>query len=245
MPIHEQYTQEVLEQLNYVATWLPTVRLAPGDVCDMRGHELRVVSRLDEFDVAFALEDRPVQSDFEYASAGAVSVQFKVGGEPPPIGSALKVEEAGISMAFARSEAVVLRMADCSGKRIQSLHQVGAQVLELHEKGRWPEGYVVVTEIVESGASTIIISNGSDAGMDLVAKGSVGQGPLTLVSLDANLQVKRESKIGAKFISMPGLTPLVRVSGIQRRFLRPDRFRSGQEPQEFSFGFVNYTDYPG
>jgi len=53
MRIHEQYTREVLEQLNYVATWLPTVRLAPGDVCDMRGHELRVVSHLDEFDVDF------------------------------------------------------------------------------------------------------------------------------------------------------------------------------------------------
>jgi hypothetical protein len=243
MPIHQQYTGEVLEQLNYVATWLPTVRLLPGDVCDMRGHELRVVSHLDEFHVDFDLEDRPVASDIEYSSAGAVSVHFKLGGEPPPTGSALKVEEAGISLSFARSAAVLLRLADCSARRIESLHKVGEQVLRLHEKEKWPEGYVVVAEIVEAGASTIIISKGSNAGIDLVAKGAVGQGPLTLVSLDAGLQVKRESNIGARFISMPGLTPLVRVSGIQKRFLRPDRFRSGQEPQEFSFGAVDYTDF--
>lgn len=245
MSIHERYTKEIVDELNYVATWLPTVRLAPGDVCDMHGHELRVVSHLSEFDVDFELEDRPVESDMEYSSSGAVTMHLKAGGEPPPTGSALSVDEAGVSLSFGRTGAVVLRLADCSAKRIRSLHDVGKQVLRLHEAGEWPEGYVVVTETVVAGASTIIISSGSDAGVDLVAKGSVGPAGLSLASLDAGFQVKREREIGAKFVSMPGLTPLVRVSGVKKRFLRDDVFRSAAEAEEVAFGAVGYDDFSG
>ncbi len=250
MPIHHQYTSEIHEQLNYNATWLPTVRLVPGDICRLDGHEIQVVSHLNEFGVTFELEDRPVESDFEYSSAGVVSLHSKLSGQPPPAGSMLALTEAGISLSFARSEAVVLRLAQCSAKRLKSIHQVGEQILKLNAQGKWPEGYVVVTEAVTAGASTIIISNGKDAGLDLAAKADAGAGPLTLASLDAGWQVKRESKIGAKFISLPGLTPLVRVSGIQKRFLRPDQFRSpkGSGPsaasgQPVAFGSVDYTDY--
>jgi len=242
MAIHDQYTNEILEQLNYTATWLPTVQLVPGDVCDLRGREIQVVSHLNEFEIPFELEDRPVETDINYASAGGVSIHFKASGEPPPTGSLLEVSDAGISLSFNRSQAVVLRMAKCASKRLKSLQKVGEQVLARHNAGTWPDSYVVVTEIVSAGASTIIISSGESAGLDLKAKGGVGTGPLTLASLDAGLEVKRESKIGAKFVAVPGLTPLVRVSGIQKRFLRPDQFRGGPQAPA-AFGQVDYVDY--
>jgi hypothetical protein len=244
MAIHDSYTKEILEQLNYNATWLPTVQLAPGDVCDIRGNEMQLMSSLTEFKIPFELEDRAVDTDIEYSSEGAVSINFKASGDPPPVGSLLDIGDAGVSLSFSRSQAVVLRMAKCSSKRLKSLQKVGEQVLALHNAGTWPEGYVVVSEIVAAGASTIIISNGESAGLDLTAKAGVGTGAFTLASLDAGLQVKRESKIGAKFVAVPGLTPLVRVSGIQERFLRPDRFRgapAGASPN--AFGPVDYADY--
>ena len=55
MAIHIAYTKEILEQLNYNATWLPTVQLAPGDVCDIRGNEMRLMSNLKEFEIPFEL----------------------------------------------------------------------------------------------------------------------------------------------------------------------------------------------
>jgi hypothetical protein len=163
-------------------------------------------------------------------------------GEPPPTGSLLEVNDAGISLSFSRSQAVVLRMAKCASKRLKSLQKVREQVLARHNAGTWPNGYVVVTEIVSAGASTIIISSGESAGLDLKAKGGVGTGPLTLARLDAGLEVKRESKIGAKFVAVPGLTPLVRVSGIRKRFFRPDQFL-GAGPPPVAFGQVDYTEY--
>ena len=100
MAIHDQYTNEILEQLNYTATWLPTVQLVPGDVCDLRGREIQVVSHLNEFEIPFELEDRPVETDINYASAGGVSIHFKASGEPPPTGSLLDSEWPTCKAAF-------------------------------------------------------------------------------------------------------------------------------------------------
>jgi len=120
MAIHDSYTKEILEQLNYNATWLPTVQLAPGDLCDLRGHEMQVVSNLAEFEIPFELEDPAVETDIEYSSEGAVSINFKASGDPPPAGSLLDLNDAGVSLSFSRSQAVVLRMAKCSSRRIKS-----------------------------------------------------------------------------------------------------------------------------
>ena len=66
MALHDQYTREIFEQLNYNATWLPTVQLMPGDVCSLRGNEIQRVAHLSEFDIPFVVEDGPVPTDFNY-----------------------------------------------------------------------------------------------------------------------------------------------------------------------------------
>lgn len=242
MKLHEQYTTEVHEQLNYVATWLPTVKVALGDVCTMYDHQLQVVSSLADFKIPFATENAPVDTDIEYSSEGAVSIRLKASGDPPPLGSALTVQEAGITLAFNRANAVVMRMSACKASRIKGLHEVGQQILSL--KNEWPKGYVVISQVVKAGTTTIIISKGSDAVIDLVAKAGIGAGALTLASLDAGLQIKNESKIGAKFIAQPGLTPLAYASGVKRRFLGDDVFRGADTPDDAEeFRSVGYEDF--
>jgi hypothetical protein len=245
MALHSSYLEEIKKSLNYVATWLPTVILQPGDVCDMRDGELRRVGSLRDFDIAWQTQKSDVESDMQYSSAGAVSMQLKAQGEAPPAGSLLNVQDAGITCSFSRSGAVVLQLTDCTGQSIGNLIKVGQEVLKRHDVHEWPEGHVVVSEVVRAGASTIIISSESEAGIDLAVKGAVGNGQLTLASLNAGLNVKAQRKIGAQFVSAPGLTPLVRTKGIKKRLIRPDQFRSGSQvpPVPFEFGDVDYTSF--
>jgi len=140
MALHERYTDEIRRQLNtYLATWMPTVH----DPCratsaNLRDNELTVVGRLSEFAIDFEVEDGPVKTDIVYTSEGAVSVQVKLDGQPPPTGSMLEVKEAGIAVSFARKHAIALVLASCSSKRLASQTEVGAQVLHLHNQGTWP-----------------------------------------------------------------------------------------------------------
>jgi len=170
-------------------------------------------------------------------------MQVKAQGETPPTGSLLNVEDAGITCSFSRSGAVVLQLTGCTGLNIGNLINVGQQVLHRQGAGEWPEGHVVVSEVVRAGASTIIISSESGAGIDLAVKGAVGTGLLSLASLNAGLNVKAQRKIGAQFVSAPGLTPLVRTKGIKKRFLRPDQFRGGPAPDPFEFADVDYASF--
>lgn len=244
MSLHQRYTDEIRRHLNYMATWFPTVRLEAGDVCAVRNNELIRVGHLSEFDIGFEMQDAAVKSDILYTSQGAVSIALKAEGQPPPAGSMLQLNETGIAVSFSRANAIAMVLASCSSKRIANLNAVGRQVLELHNYGKWPDDYAVVTEAVEAGASTILISNDDAAGIDLLAGGQLGPGELTLASIEANLSVKHELKIGAKFVSESGLTPLARVSGVKKRILGPDKFR-GEQIDELAFKSVDYADFDG
>jgi len=252
MALHSRYTEGVHEELDYLATWLPTVQLAPGDVCTLEDLQLQKVATLGEFGVTFEVESAPVETDIEYSSADEVSLQVKAAGQAPIAGSALSIDDAGLTVRFARAGAVLLRLSGCTSRQISNLHAVGQQVLALHRDDKWPKGYAVITEVVEAGASTILISQGDDASLDLVAKGGVGAGPVSLASLDAGVQVKREARIGAKFIAAPGLTPLARAAGVRPRLLRPDEFRMrggperGEPTDDFvPVGYAGMTDSSG
>ena len=119
MALHSSYVEEVRDNLNYVATWLPSVILQPGDVCDMRGGELRRVGDLEAFGVQCETKEFDVETDIHYASEGAVSMSVKVKGELPKTGSTLQVEDAGVSFSFDRSGAVVLQLTGCTSLEIK------------------------------------------------------------------------------------------------------------------------------
>ncbi|WP_299676138.1 hypothetical protein [uncultured Roseobacter sp.] len=242
MSINLHYTREILEELNYVATWFPTTTLAPGEVCDMRGGQLKPVGSLEDFDITFETEPGSAESTIEYKSAGAVSIKTKAAGSAELPGSALKEAEAGLHITFARENAILLTLTGCEARRIARLHQVGQQVLAKHNEGAWPKGYVVVTEALTCGASTILVASSDNAAIDLSAKGAFGAMALTLANANAGLEMRTESNIGFRTISSPGLTPLLRTSGIVPRFLRPDEFRGGAEEADVDFAAVSYDD---
>lgn len=242
MALSDWYTRELLEELNYVATWLPTTVLAPGSVCDMRDGQLKLLGSLEELGIEAVVESGSAESTIEYKTAGAVSVLTKLEGEAPLPGSALSAAEAGLRITFSREGAILLMLTDCAAHRISNLRAVGEQVLELHNAGDWPRGQVVVTEALTCGHSTIFISSGKNAAIDLVGSASADAGPITIADLNAGLEMRAESDIGIRFLSSPGLTPLVRTSGIVRRMIRDDVFRTANAPDAFGFATVSYDE---
>jgi hypothetical protein len=246
MAIHDQYTREIADELGYLATWFPSVHLAPGDVCTLHGREVRRVGDLTEYDVVFEVEERPVETDIEYRSTSGVDVTVKLKGQPPPTGSALALDETGVAVTFARSSGVLMRLEGCTGRRIRSPRDVGDQVLALHRGATWDRSLCVVVETVQSGSSTIVISNAAGATLDLVTGAHVGVQGLTVASAEADFQVKRESDIGARFVAAPGLTPLARVSAVRRPVLGlgETTFRGPEDRDGPTFAAVDYDDPP-
>ncbi len=244
MSLHSTYVDEISENLNYNATWLPTTVLAVGDVCRLTDGELRRTGSLTDFGIQFAAGRSDVESDMLYASAGATSIRIKAAGDPPPLGSALTIEEAGVSINFSRSNAVMLQLNDCTSHTITDLHAVGKQVLKQWYDDKWPADYVVIAEVVTAGASTIAISNEAGASLDCTVKGGAAAGPVTLAKVNAALEIKHQDKVGMRIVSAKGLTPLVKTSGIRKRLIWPDEFRMTGTAESAEFTNVDYTRLP-
>jgi hypothetical protein len=248
--MNDRYTREIRDNTNYLATWLPNVHVAPGQVGRITNNEFTYVGTLTgDFKIPVDTEDAPSQGDFEYYSAGAVKVTAKLAGEVPPQGSILAKIDAGINLAFSREHAVAFRAAKCRATRIRNQIDVGKAVLALHEKNEWPDDLVVVTEVITAGSTTILISSSSNASIDLRASGSVDIKTVHIADVDAGLSVSNSSNMGIQTVAEGGLTPLMRTQGIQKRLLRSATFRgrrgAAESPATTSFGGVDYSDFSG
>lgn len=247
MNMSRWYAREMKDNTNYLPTWLPNVRVAPGDVGRITDFQFTPLGNLDQLGVPFHAEDGNAPSDFEYYSAGSVSMMLKLAGEAPFTGSVLKQAEAGVTVTFGRENAIAFRCSDCTSARITDQLSLGKQVLTLHGRGEWPADLVVVTEVVSAGSATVLISSAVDASVDLRAGGTVGAAQINLAAVDAGFQVVRTSNMGIQIVAETGLTPLIRTSGLRARLFRPKVFRGGGpgKVNEPSLRFVNveYEDY--
>ena len=255
MSVKRQYTRELRDNLHYLPTWLPTVRLSPGDLGRISDYEYTHIGNLRDVGLPSEIEDCGARADFEYFSQGSVSTTVKLAGQVPPVGSGLAEGDAGIVVDFGRENAVVFRASGCRSKRLKNVIGLGKQILEKLQQGQWPEDAVVVTEIVYATSATILICSGHKGHIDLRAAANMNPATLNIANLDAGLQVARESNIGVKIVAQSSLTPLMRTSGIQKRFLSDPVFRSKTQPageavtimsesgEELWFGDVEYEDY--
>jgi hypothetical protein len=250
MGMNQRYTKELRDHTNYLAIWLPNVQVAPGDLGRIKNHQFTFVGRLSDFDIAFEHEEGPTLADFEYFSKGAVSVDIKLAGDAPAAGSGLAQAEAGLTLSFSREHAVAFRAADCRSTRIANTLAVGRAVLALDEKDEWPDDVVVVTEVIEAGSATILIASSKGGKIDLRVSGTADVHAIHIADAEAGLGITRSSNMGMQVVAESGLTPLIRTSGVRKRFLRPDVFRgragaaeAHPGPPEPAFVEVDYADY--
>lgn len=240
-----QYIEELQSQTRYTPTWLPTVRVTPGDIGRLDGYQFTKVATLADFSITFEVEDMGIQSDLWYASRRAVSTNYKAAGKVPPVGSPFTEAEAGITVNFSRENAVVFHAFGCRSARIKNQLALGKTILGLHERGKWDKDLAVVTEALTADSVTILIASSSDAQIDFLAAGDIKGANVQLADLDLKLQTRSEKSLSTKIIGATQLTPLFRASGVKRRVLRPNVFRSEQDADspDVAFAELDYADF--
>lgn len=243
--VSKKYTKEVKEQFDYSATWLPTMQVAPGDIGRLRNYQYTHYSTLNDLGIKFAVQEGSAQAEFDYCSSRSVSITTKAAGQVPPTGFGIAKADAGVSIKFSRNKAIVLRLSNCTSTQIRSLDSVAKEILTLYESDKWDKDNVVVTEAVKAESATIIISNSSNAQIDLVARGKISPSKTDLADVKAKFQVLKETNIATKLIASKNLTPLFRTSGIRDPILGDPRFdrRRGARKERATFGIVDYTDF--
>jgi hypothetical protein len=216
MGLNTKYAKEIHEETGYFATWLPTANVQIGDVGTVKDGVFQKKGTLKDFGIACSSEVDPQTGDIAYASANAVSIDFKAAGNAPvPGGPAGTVDaDASVAISFSRADAVLFQAAGVKTLTISSLSQISDDILSRYKAGKWPSDYIVVTDVVSAAGVTVLISSGKDAHIDLSAKGSLGTGQAKLASADATFAINKSSSIGTQIVGAKDSTPLFKASGI-------------------------------
>lgn len=244
MGVSKQYTKKLKKEFDYSATWLPTTVVKPGDVGTLDNYMFRYVASLNDFDVDFKTIDESSNMDFEYCSSDSVSINAKLSGQAPIPGSSLTTADAGLNIKFSKGNGIVFRLSECTSTRIADMNAVGEQILSLYNDKKWKKNLVVVNEAVRANSATIIISNSSDAQLDLLVKGKASLDTIDLADVNADFKILKKSKIATNIVASEGLTPLFRTSGIKDPIFGGIYFTLGkdQKPKDnVKFGIVDYS----
>jgi hypothetical protein len=244
MDISRQYTKEINEQLELSATWLPNVRISLGDVGKLQDHHFRPQGNLRDYGIAFKISEGTDPLEFDYNSKDGVSIQVKLAGEAPGLGSTIAQADAGVTIKFVRENAVLFRATRCTSSRIGDITTLGRTIMEKYMNNDWEKELAVVTQVMSAEGSTIIISQGSNSQIELSAKGKLGPGKPNLADVSADFNIVQESNIATRFVAESNLTPLFEAYGLTHKILSKPKFEHhGVREKELEFGKVDYDNY--
>jgi hypothetical protein len=218
--IHEQYSEELRSEFDYLSTWLPNAHIELGDIGNLHRDRFDRLTSAAELGLQFAIRDRERDIDLDYSSANGVGVEVHAGAD------AIAQASVQISVSFSRQHGMIFQAKSCRITEIADRQGLGRQIIELAKAGQWPAKQVVVSEVISTGPAVVIISQQRDAHIDLATDLIGLVNPLPLASASAALNVISAKGIGVKVIAPHGLTPLFRVSGVRRRLLSGETFGS-------------------
>jgi hypothetical protein len=246
MGLNTKYAKEIHDQFGYLATWLPTANMQVGDVGTINDGIFDKKGNLKDLGITFSSQADPQMGDVEYASTNAVSIEFKAAGDAPVSGGGATAD-ASVGISFTRPDAVLFQASGCNTLTISNLPKVTDDILSKYRAGDWPSDWVVVTDVVSSAATTVLISSGANAHIDLSAKGDLGTSKASLASADAKFAITKSSSIGTHIVGAKKSTPLFKASGINTHFFRgPDLAkRAGGDTKLIPLDYINLVGPKG
>lgn len=213
------YLSHMHAKTGYRATWDPTKLLKIGSVGKLEHGVLNVYTSLDKEGVPLEISSNNFGAAMDYTSHESVSISTKLSGAVPKIGSTLSEFDAGFTLNFRGDNGVVFQTSNHKVHQLINLAEIEDLVLAKYDKGNWDKEWVIVTELIEADAATIIISNSNNGVLELKADTSIAAQNLTLTDVKLGLSVVYEKGSSLKYLSQHSITPLYRVMGLRSAFL--------------------------
>lgn len=207
MGLADRYCENIHKNIEpYYATWLPTVPVKLGDYGKMDGKIfIRQGNIKTDFGVDFTVEADTDSGDFEYKSSGTNAVNANAGGTAGLV-------KALLTITFSNQYDVFFVAASCLADQMNNVPSVVEQ-LTPQFKAKKMKGYMVVTQVVKAGTSTIAVS--SDKGSQLVIEASSPEIPsVDLKAPQGQFSVKSEQNISFKVVAKGGLIPLFQLEEV-------------------------------
>ncbi len=213
------YLAHMHNKTKYRATWDPTKRFKIGDIGKLKQGVLNIYTSLDKEGIPIEMSKGSRGAAMDYTSHESVTIKTKLNGAIPALGSAFTTSDAGFSFDFKGDNSIIFQTSNHQLCQLINLAEIEHAVLEKYNLGNWDKDWVIITELVQADAATIIISNSSNGTLELKVNANIGTDNLMLTDATLGLSVLREKGSTLKYIAQNEITPLYRVMGLRSAFL--------------------------
>lgn len=218
--IWEVYTDEVYEHLRPLhATWEPGMPLDLGYFGVMDDHMF--VHRGNIFDIIRGTGERvdlevdkdETKDQKTFYSKDTKEFRIYARGETDVNG--IVRAKAGIDIGFSSDKGVFFNAAGCAYDKFADKIKLERILRKLGDGGHWRKEWVIVTDIVRAGATTVVISAGKGSSITLEAGADVPK--IDLADASVKLGISRREKIGYTVVSDEGMFPLIGLAQLDEK----------------------------
>lgn len=227
MSLFKKYARDVKENLGYRATWPVGAPIALGDVGEIIDGTFHRRTDLAQLGIGFEVtQDLSPSQKFDYESKHVGSTTVKVAGQTDEKFEFIAKADAGIRVEFTGEDAVMLKTKNARVNSIKDVAGLEDALLvavrpTLDDDGEtrpplWKRDWTVIVEVIDTDATTVLTSTGSDAAIEIEAGGAVG--PDGIVDVDAAFGFQHKRAIGVDEVAKTGATPLYRALRVKRKW---------------------------
>ncbi len=204
------YTKSTHDHLKPLfANWEPGRPIKMGDYGIMSDYSFCHLGNIADLGITFKVRADHSPDQKSFSSEGSTNIQLNAKGEA--------YAKATLEIGFAKKGAVFFNAAECRHSMIEDKPALGRRVMELHQSKTWEQAWAVVTDVVESKATTIVVSGADTSSILLEASADIAS--IDLSNASVSLSLRSERNLGFKTVAEKGLVPLIGLCKIQRPFL--------------------------
>jgi|GEM_PF-3539536 len=224
----DDYTKSLHEEHKMYAAWPPNSNFELGDFGIMTGDEKTIFNRYGN--IAATKQFPKIQfetrrgsspkSTLVYISKDAVKYNFGPGIDLGVKGLA-DIVKCKLDVNFSESNGIFFYSDNITVESIDDKGFIFEKIKSHYKNKLWRKEFVLVTDVIKAGNTTVCISEGRDASASFEAKVPaitipVPPGiPISLGNAGIKLESVSKTNIGYDLTSEPGLTPFMTLYGIR------------------------------
>ncbi|WP_157235612.1 hypothetical protein [Methylosinus sp. LW4] len=209
MTIVDAYTKVIHENFRpFFANWEPGRPVEIGDYGLMHGVTFLHLGNVRDQGVNFEQREDTRSDRMTFSSEGSTDIKLHAKGTA--------YAKARMEVTFRGNDAVFFNAAGCRHRQVTDKPALGRQIMQMYRATSWKLSWVVVTDLVRAGSTTVAISGGDNS--SLILEGSAEQPLIDLADASAKVQLLSQSNIGFQLVAEEGLVPLIGVCKIQSPF---------------------------
>jgi len=233
------YAKGVKKSLkNYWPAWLPSTRYNLGDIGVLNGCYFEKVGSLNELEISFQITEDTSPSPIELVSESGVSFTLKLAGEANETFENIPKASSGIKINFGSQGAFVVQCPAAYEPEIAAPMALQKEIIKFYQGGKWQSDWVVIVRIVTAPTATFLISQSTNAGLELSAKADLTAGLADLAKAELGFALRSQSGEIIKIIGAQEVTPFFQLGRLKRRLFGSSKFttRSMRGPDQLIGG---------